>query len=125
MASSKIRNARIADQSSVDGDALALPARQAGAALADQRVVAFRQAQNEFVRAGQPRCLGHPLDRHRRITELDIVPDRPVEQHVLLQHHAAMASQPGRIDHGDVDAIDQHASPSLPLPSTVKLESVR
>ena len=37
------QDARIADQGAGDGDALALPARQAAAALADHGVVAFRQ----------------------------------------------------------------------------------
>ena len=39
----------------------------------------------------------------------DIVAHRDVEQHVLLQHDADLAAQPGRIGHGKVHAVDQHA----------------
>ena len=43
------------------------------------------------------------------IGERDVVAHRAVEQHVLLQHDADLAAQPGRIDHGEIDAVDQHA----------------
>ena len=44
------------------------------------------------------------------IGERDVVAHRAVEQHVLLQHDADLAAQPGRIDHGEIDAVDQHAA---------------
>ena len=80
------------------------------AALADDGVVAFRQLQNEVVRAGELGRGDDPLDRHGRIGERDIVADRAVEQHVLLQHDADLAAQPGGVDHGEIDAVDQHAA---------------
>ena len=49
------------------------------------------------------------LHRHRRIGERDIVAHRAVEQHVLLQHDADLAAQPGRIGHREIHAVDQHA----------------
>jgi hypothetical protein len=77
-----------------DGDALALAARQAGAALAHDRVVAFRQLEDELVGAGELGRLDHLLDRHRRIRQRDVVADRLVEQHAFLQHRADLAAQP-------------------------------
>ena len=47
------QDARIADQRAGDGDALALAAREVGAALVDDRVVAVRQLEDELVRAGE------------------------------------------------------------------------
>ena len=46
----------------------------------------------------------------RRIGERDVVADRAVEQHVLLQHDADLPPQPGGIDHGEIDAVDEHAA---------------
>ncbi len=43
------------------------------------------------------------------IGERDVVADGAVEQHVLLQHDADLAPQPGDVDHGEIDAVDQHA----------------
>ena len=52
VASSRIRMRGFDQQRPGNADALALAARQALAALAHQRVVAVRQAQDEFVRMG-------------------------------------------------------------------------
>jgi hypothetical protein len=49
------QDARVDEQRAGDADALALAARQALAALADERVVAMRQAQDEVVRVGRAR----------------------------------------------------------------------
>ena len=91
-----------------DGDALALSSRQGGAAFADHRVVAFRQAQDEVMRAGElaaPTTGEAPSpDRRGRCCR-----DRAVEQHVLLQHDADLAPQPCLVGHGEVHAVDQHA----------------
>ena len=76
----------------------------------DDGVVALRQLEDELVRAGE-RGRGHDaLDRHGRVGERDVLADRAVEEHVLLQHDADLAAQPGRIDDGEIDAVDQHAS---------------
>ena len=50
------------------------------------------------------------LHRHGRVGERDVLANRAVEQHVLLQHDADLAPQPGQIDHREIDAVDQHAS---------------
>ncbi len=48
---------RVLEKGTRDGDALALPAGQLGAALAHQRLVTLRQRGDELVGAGQPRRL--------------------------------------------------------------------
>src|SRR5262252_6109987 len=51
------QNARVADERAGNRDALALAAGESRAALADDRVVAFGQLEDEFVRSRQP-CRG-------------------------------------------------------------------
>ena len=54
---------------------------------------------------------GHdPFHRQRGVAERDILPHRSVEEYVLLEHHADLAPEPGRIDKREVDAVDQHSS---------------
>ena len=50
------------------------------------------------------------LDRQCWIGQSDIVANRPIEQHVLLQDDADLPSQPGGIDHGEIDAVDEDAA---------------
>jgi hypothetical protein len=102
------KNARVGNQCAGDGDPLPLAPRQAGAALADNRVIAFWEFENELVGPGELRCGDDPLGRHRRIDQSDVVPDRAVKQDVLLQHDPICRTQPGRIDLRQVDPVDQH-----------------
>ena len=85
------------------------PPDRLAAALADDRVVALGQLQDELVCAGQLRRGDDALHRHGRVGERDVVAHRTVEQHVLLQHDADLAPQPGGVDHREIDAVDQHA----------------
>ena len=75
---------RILDQRAGDGDALALAARQLQAVLADRRVVAEREAHDEFVGV---RGLGGGDDLVlgcAGLAEGDVLADRAAEQeHVL------------------------------------------
>src|SRR5712691_227686 len=77
---------RIAEQCASDGDALALSARETGASLAHDGVIAFGKLQDEVVRARLRRRGDDALHRHGRVGERDIVAHRAIEQHVLLQH---------------------------------------
>ena len=45
----------------------------------------------------------HALNGHGWIGKRDVVPDRAVEEHVFLQHHADLAAQPGRVDHAKIE----------------------
>jgi hypothetical protein len=102
-------NARIGHQRAGDGDALALPAGEAVAALADDGVVGLGQLENELVRASDLRGRNHAHDRHARIGERDVVAHRAIEEQVLLQHDADLSPQPGGIDEREIGAVDQYA----------------
>src|SRR5262249_8225684 len=78
-------DARIADQRPGDSDALALAARQACPALADDGVVAERKLEDEVVRPPQLRRGDHPLHGGGRVGERDGVADRATGQDVFLQ----------------------------------------
>ena len=101
---------RIPNQRPRNRDPLPLAAGQAAAALAHNRVIAFWQLQDEIVRASKRCRCNDPFHRHRWIGQRNVRANRGVEKDVFLQHHADLPSQPGRIDHGEVDAIDQDFS---------------
>ncbi len=103
-------DARIGHQRAGDGEALALAAREAAAALADHGVVAIRQFEDEFMRARELGRGNDRLDGHGGIGQGDVVADRTVEEHALLQHDADLTAQPGRVDDAEVEAVDEHAA---------------
>src|SRR5262249_30345799 len=103
------QDARVGDECAGNRDALALAAGQARAPLAHHGVVALGELQNELVRAGKLRRGHDVFGRRPWIGKCNVVPNRPVEKHVFLQHHADLAAQPRDIDHRKIDAVDQHA----------------
>src|SRR5262245_33462191 len=88
-------DARVRHKRARNGDALPLAAGERRAALADDRVVALGELKDEIVRAGEPRRGDDALEPHGRVGERDVLAHRTVEQHVLLQHDADLAPQPG------------------------------
>ena len=91
VASSSSRMRGIGEQRARQRDALALTARQREALLADDRVVAVREPQDELVRLGRAR---RGLDlRRRRVgpAERDVGADRVGEQERVLEHDADAA----------------------------------
>ena len=73
--------------------ALALPAREPGAALAHDGVVALRQAPDEAVAGGRPGC-----GEHRRVVglgpgEADVLHHAPVQEADLLGYHRQGVAQ--------------------------------
>ena len=99
---------RVGGERAGDGDALALAAREVGAALLDHRVVALRQLGDELVGARRACAIAITWARGMAgFAEGDVVVDGAVEQQVLLQHDADVAAQPGRIDLGEVGAVEQ------------------
>ena len=78
-------------------------------ALADHRLVAVRQRDDELVRVGGARRrldllrAGAPCDDSVR----DVVGDRVVEQHRLLRHDADLPPQRGERHVAHVDAVDE------------------
>ena len=106
----KDQDPRLAQECARNRNALALAAGQAAAAFADDRVVALGQLQDEVVSAGERSRSDHAVDRHAGLGKRDVVADRTVEQNVLLQHDAQLAAQPRAVHHGEIDAVDEHAS---------------
>jgi len=52
----------------------------------------------------------HAFHGNRGVGKRDVLADRAVEQHILLQHDPHLAAQPGRIDQGEIDTIDRPLS---------------
>src|SRR5215472_8830482 len=104
------QNPRIGQQRPRNRYALALAARERGAALADDRVVCLRQLEDELVGSGELGGGDHPAHRNARIGQRNVLAHRAVEQNILLQDDPDLASQPGHVDHCEIDAVDQHAT---------------
>src|SRR5438105_2296750 len=83
----------IGDEGSRDCDALTLTTGQAAAALADDRVVALGELEDELMGPCEGRRSDDLLHRHGRIGQRDVVPHRAIEQQVLLEHHAKLSAQ--------------------------------
>ena len=86
VASSSTSTARVGQRGASERDALALPARQRVSALADHRVVAVRQSEDELVGLGDA---GGCLDLGVAgvgAGEGDVLPDGRREQEALLEH---------------------------------------
>ena len=73
------------------------------------RVIAFRQFQNELVRAGQLGRLDHLLHRQPRIGQRDVVSHGTVEEKIFLEHDSHLPTQPGRVHLREIDTIDEDA----------------
>src|SRR5690348_6687020 len=100
----------ILEQGASNGNALALPAGQANAALADHGFVAFGQSFDEVVGQG---CLGgfhYTLLGNSGLAVGDVVAHRVVEEHGFLGHDADLRTQRrnGQVAH--VLAINQQAA---------------
>ena len=102
------QDARVGDERTGDRDALALPARQRQAALADHGVVAVRERADEVVRL---RAAGRLLDLGvARIgsRERDVVAHRGREQERVLRDRRDRAPQRTWLELAHVDAVDDH-----------------
>src|SRR5438874_4525872 len=77
-----------------NGDPLPLPPGQAATSLADNRVIALRELQNEFVGSRERGRSNDTLHRHRRLSKRDILAHRAVEEHIFLQHDPNLTAQP-------------------------------
>src|SRR5215472_12196806 len=62
------------------------------------------------MRASKRSRSNHPLHRHRRVGKRDVVAHRAIEEHVFLKHDADLAAQPGKVNHVEIDTIDENAS---------------
>src|SRR6266571_6172389 len=82
------QNAGVGHQGAGNRDALPLTAREAAPSFANDGVVALGKFENELMRAGQSRRIDNPLHGHGGIGKRDILGDRSIEKHVLLQNDA-------------------------------------
>src|SRR5207253_2188621 len=104
------QNAGVGHQGTGDRDALPLTAREAAASFADDGVVSLGKFEYELMRTGQGGCVDNPLHGHGGIGERDILGDRSIEEHILLQDNANLPPQPGAIRHREIDTVDEDTS---------------
>ena len=91
------QHAAVAQQGARDGQALALSAGQARAALAEHGVVALRQPFDEAVGLGPAGGFAHRLAVDRGgMAERDVVVHGGREQQRLLRHQGDLAAQAGQ-----------------------------
>ncbi len=100
--------ARVADQGPRDCNALTLTAGQVGPMFTDQGVVTLRQLEDELMRPGEPGRGNHRLHRQAGTGQGDVLTHTAIEQKVLLQYHADLASQPRGFNQRQIDTVDQH-----------------
>src|SRR5207244_3647858 len=79
------QNGRVLDDRPRDAQALALAAREAAARFGDLRVVAFRQMRDELVRVRRARRFLDLLPSRVEATVSQVVGNRALEKHRLLQ----------------------------------------
>src|SRR5258706_554480 len=83
----------IAQQGARDRDALALPPREARAPLAQHRLIAVGEAQDELVRIGGAGRRAYLLEREIGAAVRDVREHRVVQEHRLLRHDPHEPSQ--------------------------------
>ena len=98
---------RVDQQRPGDADPLPLAAGERLAALADQRIVAVGQAEDELVAPGGPGGGDDLVAGGVGPAVGDVLGDRAVEQERLLQHDADVAAVFFHGKGADVDAVDQ------------------
>src|SRR5207302_11047360 len=79
-------DSRICKNRARNGHALALPAGQTDAALADDRVVTFLECFDEFIAVRDPADGDNLLARGARLRKGDVFGDRAIEEKIVLQH---------------------------------------
>ena len=100
-------DARVGEQRPRERDELALAEREPRAALAELRLVAVLEPEDEVVRADGLRRLDDLLRRRARRAERDVLGDRAGEEEALLRDDAELAAQ-RRLRHlAQVEAVDR------------------
>src|SRR5204863_9955692 len=100
-------DAWVGEQRARERDELSLPEGEARAALAELRLVAVLEPQDELVRADDLRSADDLVGARARPAEGDVVGDRAREEEALLRHHAELAAQGRLRDVVQVDAVDR------------------
>lgn len=99
---------RVLQKRAGDGQALALPAGEPHAVLAQPRLVALRQLLDHIVYLREFTGLHNVLEVRVRVRGDEIVVDAAGEQHGLLRHHAVVAPKLVGGHAPDVPAIEQN-----------------
>ena len=100
----------VLEQRAGDGQALALPARQAHAALTDERRVAIGQLENELMRVGGAARRLQLLRCGPRPRDVQVVSDAAIKQVRVLRNHGDLASQHVDRQVAQVVSVEQHAT---------------
>src|SRR5208337_4781333 len=116
---------RVFQDGARDGDALALAARKSHAALAEFRVVAFRQAGDEAVRGGLFGGGDDGVSARVRRSIGDIVGDARAEDEGVLGDEGDFRPKRGRIEAGYVDAVERDRSAERIVEAQGELEQGR
>ncbi len=101
---------RVLEQGTCDRQALALTTRQLHAALADARVVALRQPQDELVRFGRDGGCDDVGFARAGAAVGDVLAHRAIEQEHVLRDPADLAAQPVQRITGEVAAVETDLS---------------
>src|SRR5690606_38182498 len=103
---------RIIHQGAGYGDGLALAPGKRASPLADEHVVSVGVARSELDDAGDARGVDHLLVGREGRAHGQLLLEAAVEQHRILRHVADAATQIGRVDLLNVDAVNQHGDGS-------------
>src|SRR6266516_1279447 len=103
---------RITQYGPCDGDALTLPSRKILALIHKFGVVAARLFHNRFVNTGLFGCLEHLRIGGIGTSDLNIFPDRPIEEDRVLEHDTDVAAHDSQGKFHHISVIDSDRAPT-------------
>src|SRR2546426_856946 len=103
------QDAGIGENRPRDRNPLALAARQLDASFPHHRVVALLEAAHELIAMGDARRLLDIVAGRVRPGERDVLPDRAVEQEVVLEDDAELAAIVGEPQGGEIATVHEDA----------------
>src|SRR5262245_21111599 len=106
------KNRRILQECSSDGNTLALAARQFLTTLADDRIIAPSELDNELVRQSRLSCFEQLGLRYMGAAITDVVAHGVVEQNRLLRHDPDLRTERSQSEVSDVVPVNEDLSGS-------------
>ena len=100
----------VLDERARDRDALALASGEAGALLADDRVVALRKRGDEVVGVRRARRRADLILGRLQPSVADVLRNRAREEEGLLEHERDLAAERAELDRPDIAPVDENAS---------------
>src|ERR1700743_1197013 len=104
------QNARVFEQRASDGDALALTAAQANAALADDGLILVGQIEDELMRIGGFGSLSHLCFGRIEPPVNAVLVDRAAKQQCFLRHNGDLLAQALLRYRAHVKSVDTDAA---------------